>query len=427
MTSKDLVVQKLKKRLSNRFIRNAGWLGFAELLNRFFRLGTTVVLARIFTPYDYGLLAILYLVHSFAEVFTSKVGIGAKIIQADSEKLDSICNTAYWISWILCGGMFLLQCVASVPIAWVYQDHQLILPICILGLKYLILPTFKIKASLLKRENKLKIQAIANAVDSLTSNAITIVLVLLGMGIWAIVAAMVVSTVFRGMIYHRYYYWVSPKTLELKYWREVTSFGGNILGVSLLDQLRMNLDYLIVGRFLSVETLGLYFFAFNAGIGISQNVINALISSLFPHLCEVRGNLSELKQRYLGSIKAIATVLIPLVLLQSSLAPVYVPIIFGEKWTEAIPILSIICLSAIPLAFALASYQLLNAVGKVKITLIWNSIYTVFFAIAILIAVQWGIFSVAVSVLICQGITLIFSIWAARYVLDRKDTSIPVD
>lgn len=422
-----MIVQKLKQRLSSRFIRNAGWLGLAELLNRFFRLGTTVVLARLFTPYDYGLLAILYLVHSFAEVFTSKIGIGAKIVQADSEKLDSICNTAYWICWMLCVGIFLVQCIASVPIAWIYQDNQLILPICVVGLKYLILPTFKIQSSLLKRENKLKIQALSNVVDSLTSNIITIAFIFLGMGIWAIVAAMILSTFFRGMIYNRYYHWVPPKKIKMKYWQDVISFGGNILGVSLLDQLRMNLDYLIVGRFVSVEALGLYFFAFNAGIGISQNVINALMSSLFPHLCEVRGNLKQLKERYMGSIKAIATVLIPLVLLQSSLAPFYVPIVFGEQWAEAIPILSIICLSAIPLAFALASYELLNAVGKVKITLIWNSIYTVFFAIAILIAVQWGIFSVALSVLICQGITLIFSIWVVRYILYRADTPIILD
>lgn len=422
-----MIVQKLKQRLSSRFIRNAGWLGLAELFNRFFRLGTTVVLARFFTPYDYGLLAILYLVHSFAEVFTSKFGIGAKIVQAKSEELESICNTTYWISWMLCCGIFLLQCIASAPIAWIYKENQLILPICILGLKYLILPTFKIQSSLLKRENKLKIQAIANTVDSLTCNIITIALVLVGLEIWAIVIAMIFSTVFSSMIYRRYSQWVPPSVIEMKFFKEVINFGGNMLGISFLDQLRMNLDYLIVGHFLSVEELGLYFFAFNAGIGISQNVIQALISSLFPHLCEVRENLGELKQRYFSSIKTIATVLIPIVLLQSGLAPFYVPLIFGTKWINAIPILSIICLSAIPLAFALGSYQLLNAVGHVKITLIWNSIYTALFAIVILVAVRWGIFSVAVAVLMCQAVTLIFSMWATRYVLASEAVRVSMD
>jgi len=416
-------IKKLKQHLSNRFIRNAGWLGFAELLNRIFRLGTTIVLARSFGTYDYGLLAILYTVHSFAEVFTSKVGIGAKIVQTEQEHLEAVCNTAYWMSWMLCAGIFLVQCLMAFPIAWFYQDNQLILPVCIVGLKYLIIPTFKIQSSRLKRDNRFKIHAISNVAESLSSNAITIVLALLGLGIWSVVWAMVISCFFRGAVYHIYDHWKPPKSFHLEHWQEVIHFGGNMLGIGLLDRFRGNLDYLIVGKFLTVEALGVYFFAFNAGIGISQNVINALISSLFPHLCEVRENLETLKKRYVNSLKLIAIAIIPLVLLQSSLAPIYVPIVFGQQWLEAVPILSVVCLSAIPLAFALASYQLLNAVGQIKITLIWNVIYTILLAIVLLIAVQWGVFEVAVSVFLCQILTLFFSVWATRYVFKKAKVS----
>lgn len=414
-----MLVEKLKRHLSSRFIRNAGWLGAAELVNRFFRLGTTVVLARIFSPYDYGLIAIIYTVHSFAEVFTSKVGIGAKIVQSDRNSLTDVCHTAYWISWMICGSMFLLQCLAAFPVAWFYKDDQLILPICVVGLKYLMIPFFKVQSALLKRENQLKVHAFSRALESLTSNGLTILLVLLGLGIWAVVWAMVISTMVKGMVYIIHYPWPVPRKFQIQQWREVVGFGGSMLGVGLLERLRLNLDYLLVGNFLGVEALGLYFFAFNAGIGISQNVINSFISSLFPHLCEVRENFQKLKSRYFGSLKTIGLVVIPLVLLQSSLAPVYVPIIFGQKWVEAIPVLSIVCLSAIPMAFALASYQLLNAVDKIRITLIWNGIYTVGFAIAILIAVQWGVLWVAGAVLLCQGVTLVFSFWSAHYVFRK--------
>ncbi|MGF1520810.1 MAG: lipopolysaccharide biosynthesis protein [Leptolyngbyaceae cyanobacterium] len=414
-----MLVEKLKSRLSSKFVRNASWLGLAELLNRIFRLGTTVVLARMFSPYEYGLIAIIYTVHSFAEVFTSKVGIGAKIVQTEKQSLNAVCNTAYWFSWILCSSMFLLQCLAAIPVAWIYEDNQLILPICIVGLKYLVLPIFKVQSALLKRENKLKVHAISNAASSLVSNAITVLLALFGLGVWAIVWAMLLSTVVRAIIYNTQYAWKPPRQFQLEHWQDVAGFGSSMLGVGLLDRLRLNLDYLIVGHFLGVEALGLYFFAFNAGIGISQNVINAFISSLFPYLCEVRENVQKFQARYLGSLKTIALVVIPLVTLQASLAPFYVPVVFGEKWLAAVPILSIICLSAIPMAFALAAYQLLNAADKIRITLIWNAFYTILFAIAILVAVQWGILWVAVAVLLCQGLTLIFSIWSAQYVFHK--------
>ena len=414
-----MLVDRLRQKLSNRFVRNVGWLGLAELANRFFRLGTTFVLARSFSPYDYGSIAIIYMIHSFAEVFTSKIGIGAKIVQTEKHSLDAVCNTAYWVSWMACGSMFLLQAAVAFPVAWFYQDNRLILPLCVVGLKYLIIPVFRVQSSLIKRDNNLKIPAIAGAVESFVNNSLTITLALLGFGIWAVVISMVVATLFRAAVLLVHRPWRAPRRFQIDRWREVVSFGGSMLGVGLLDRLRSNLDYFLVGSFLGVEALGLYFFAFNAGIGISQNVIGTFITSLFPHLCETRDDFQKLKSRYFSSLKVIALIVVPLVVLQSSLAPVYVPLVFGEKWREAIPILSIICLSAIPMAFALASSQLLNAVGKVRITLIWNGIYTVLFAIAIFAAVQWSILWVAGAVLICQSLTLIFSVWATTYALRR--------
>jgi PST family polysaccharide transporter len=179
----------------------------------------------------------------------------------------------------------------------------------------------------------------------------------------------------------------------------------------------MNMDYLLVGKFLGVEALGTYFFAFNAGSGITTNVVYAFTSALFPHLCEVREDRIKLKKQYYNSLKSIALILVPLVLLQSSLAPLYVPIIFGEKWISAVPILIMICLSVIPRTFFWTASMLLNSVNKTHLTLYLDVIFTVVFAASILIGVQWGIYWVAAAVLLSHIIVLpIFSIWATRQV-----------
>jgi PST family polysaccharide transporter len=77
-----MLLSKLKLLLSNQLIRNASWLGGAELVNRIFRLVTTVMLARFFSSHDYGLAAIIYTINEFASVFPLRYGLGAKIIQA---------------------------------------------------------------------------------------------------------------------------------------------------------------------------------------------------------------------------------------------------------------------------------------------------------------------------------------------------------
>jgi len=415
-----MLINKLKQILSGQFIRNVGWLGGAELVNRIFRLGTTVTLARMFSPQDYGLMAVVYTVFDFANVFTLRGGIGAKIIQADERDVKTICDTSYWLNWIVCGSIFIIQCIAAFPIAQFYGNNQLIWPLCTSALIYLMMPLFMVHGALIERENRLKIPAIGNATQSLLSNIITVILALLGMGVWAIVWPMVLTTPVWIVINWMNHSWRPPKSFSLEKWQEITNFGKNLLLVEFLNKLRGNLDYLIIGKFIGVETLGIYYFAFNAGLGISMNVINTFMSALFPHICAVRDDYKQFKQRYFGGLKKVSLIVIPIILLQSFLSPLYVPIIFGQKWMPAIPVLIMICLSVIPRIFGWASSLLLNALDKTHITLYLNITFTVVFAISILTSVQWGIFWVAVAVLISHLLVMPpFTIWIHQYAFNK--------
>ncbi|MCA1990879.1 MAG: lipopolysaccharide biosynthesis protein [Coleofasciculus sp. S288] len=419
-----MLITKLKHLTSSQFTRNVGWLGGAELTNRIFRLGTTVTLARMFSPEDYGLMAVIYTTFDFANVFTLRGGIGAKIIQADEKDIKTFADTSYWLNWIICGGVFFLQCSAAFLIARFYENNQLIWPLCTAALTYLMFPLFLVNSALIERENRLKITALCNAIQSLVSNTIIVILALLGMGVWSIVWAMVLTTFVWIAITWMNHPWRPPKTFNLEHWQEIINFGKNLLGVEILNRLRMNIDYLIVGKFMGVEALGVYYFAFNAGLGISLNVINTFNLALFPYFCEARTNIQELKKRFWGSLKKTYTIIAPLILLQSMLAPFYVPIVFGQKWVMAIPILMSICLSALPMPLGSASYYLLNAIGKPHITLYWSLINTIIFAIVILFSVQFGIFWVAISVLIYQLLAVpLFATLVISYVFSEKQFS----
>jgi len=415
-----MLINRLKQTLSGQFIRNVGWLGAAELVNRIFRLGTTVTIARMFDSQEYGLMAIVYTVFDFATVFTLRGGIGAKVVQADEQDVKAICDTSYWLNWILCGTIFIIQCLAAFPIAQFYGNQQIVLPLCVAALTYLMFPLFLVHDALIQRENRLKVTALCNATQSISSNIIIVSLAILGMGVWAIVWAMVLTTPVWIIITWKNHCWRPPKSFTLQGWREIANFGKNLLGVELLDKLRMNLDYLIIGRFLGIEALGVYYFAFNAGYGITMNVINTFMSALFPYICAVRGDYKQFKQRYFSSVKKVTLVAVPFIIVQSLLAPLYVPIVFGTKWTPAVPVLIMICLSVIPRIFGWSSSLLLNAIDKANINLRIYASFTTIFAITILFAVKWGIFWVAASVLICHLLLLpVFAIWTHRYVFKK--------
>jgi O-antigen/teichoic acid export membrane protein len=414
-----MLISKIKQKFSTKFVRNISFLAGGEFVNRIFRLGITVILARLLSPQEYGLAAIILTVRDFAAVFSLKSGISGKLIQADEKDLNDFINTSYSLSKICCSLIFILQCAAAYPIAWFYQTNEIILPICIIALYHLVVPHFVIQWALIERENRISLIALTQTTESVINNLMTLLLALLGMGVWAIVLPVVLSSPLVWLFFgYKYHSWRPSQAFTLYRGQEIFKFARNVLIFQLLDNVRNNLDYLLVGRFLGIKALGIYYFAFNAGLGISLSVINSFIIALQSHLCEVRNNLQNLKQQYFSSLKTIATIFIPLVIIQSSLAPFYVPLIFGEKWLPAIPVLVIICLSALPRPFAMATSMLLQAIDKTDINVKWGIIFTLFFTFSILLAMKWGILAVAIAVLISHAVAMpIFTIWGTRYAL----------
>jgi O-antigen/teichoic acid export membrane protein len=396
-----MIVKKIKNYVSGRVFRNMSWLGGAELVNRIFRLATTVTLARYFSQSEYGLMAILYVSLDFAFVFI-RSGITAKIVQADDDLLQNVCDTSYWLNWIACITAFCLQCLLAYPISVIFGSSDLFLPLCFCALTYLIFPFFLVNSSLMERDNRMKEIAIIYSMQSMASSLLIVAFVLVGMGIWSIALSMFFSTLIWLVVNTRATSWNPPKNVDFKEWRMVANYSKNVMGVEFLNKLRGNLDYLIVGKFLSVTDLGFYYFAFNAGSGITMNIVNIFVSAFYPYLCSIRAESKKFKREYFKNLKTIILGISVVVILQSSLSNLYVPIIFGEKWIPAIPILILICISVIPISLKQIGSILLNAVNKPEISLYFDLAYTLIFASTLLFVVQYGVYWVAFSVLVCN-------------------------
>ena len=398
-----------------------GWMGASRLLNRVTRLAATVALARCLSPHDYGLAAIVLTTNEFIRVFTRN-GIAVRLVQVPPERLSSLTQPAFCLTGLIFLGLFLVQCIAAFPIAWVYSDPKIILPSCVMAVPLLFLPLGLVNSALIQREGRIRILAMSDSAQVATENISSLIFALLGFGMWSIVLPrLIVAPIWIGMML-KHHSWRPKRQWQTKNWRELSSFGRYVLGVELLNTLRSNLDYLIVGKALSVEALGVYYFAFNAGLGLSLGLIQSVKTAILPHLCEVQTNLAAFQRRYRKSLKTIATLFIPIVLLQSCLAPFYVPIVFGQQWAIAIPILILICLSAIPRPFADAASQLLLAIDRPQYDLYWNLCFTGVFAIALMFGVQGGSLGVAIAVLVTHWILLpFFVVGVSKYVFQRSE------
>jgi teichuronic acid exporter len=406
-------------RSEDRYLRNIGWMGLSEFGIRISRLLATVILARLLSPEDYGVAALVLMTHEFVRVFTRN-GIGEKLVQALPSELNSLCNTAFTLNWILGIVLFLLQLGGSFLVAKFYGQPELIRPIILIGLTYLIYPLGSVQTSLILRENRMNVFGLTQLASVMTDNILIAIFALSGFGMWSIILPkFLVAPIWVVMVY-RFHPWRPDWQPTLLHWRRILSFGSRILGVELLNTLRENIDYLLIGRFIGVSQLGTYYFAFNAGLGMSLSAVNAMGLTLYSDLCEVAHDRSLLKQRFQKNLSTISKVIVPLVALQTSLAPLYVPIIFGQKWVErgALPVLIIICCSALSRPIANAASMLFRSIGLPQVDLWWNLAFTLCLASAVVLGTSHGIVGVAVAVMATHLLLQPFyALWAWRVVL----------
>jgi len=393
---------RLKKLIissENEFLRNLGWLGISEIFVRITRLVTAIILARVMDPVIFGVAALVLTINELIRVF-NRNGIGAKIVQCTEDELDDISNTAYRLNVVFCVSLFCLQCVIAYPLARFYNTPELVPMLQVLSITYLLMPLGMVQASLIQREQRLKTTALIDGGQVGLDNILTTILALTGLGAWAIVLPKFLTSPVWVFGYRHAHTWRPSKPFfRFNLWKEVLEFGRYYLSIELLKTARLNLDNMIIGRILGMEALGLYYFARNAGLGFSLTLVNAISSALYPNLCEVKDTTTALKQRFTHNLKQISLIAVPLISLQAGLAFIYVPIVFGEQWVDAIPLLTMLCLSALPRPLAESASALAVAAGRIDIDFKWNLIFTLLFVITVSFASTISLAAVAGTVL----------------------------
>lgn len=405
-------------------------MGSAQVAVRVSRLVTTVVLARLLSPDAVGLAAVVLTIYELIALVTRN-GLAARVVQARADEVEQVAETAHALTWFICGGLMLVQFAIAVPVALAFGDMRLALPVAAMGLVYLATPLSSIQGAFIQRAGGVRRFAAASAVQVIADNLLSALLAVAGLGMWAII----LPKLLVAPIWVVFLRWGHP--WRARHWpgrhltggREILRFGRSVVGVELMTTLQANLDNLMVGWFLGAAALGMYFFAFNAGLGITLGLVNAFGVAVFPHLCAAREDPAELARRYRHTLRTLALVVVPVVLLQVALAPLYVPVVFGPQWGPAIPVLMIICLSALPRPFASAASQLLKAVGRPEIELRWQTGLTVAFVAAVLVGLPFGLVGVALAVLTVQvaGLSAFCLLVPRRVLADAGHAGQPQD
>ncbi|MBR9825710.1 MAG: oligosaccharide flippase family protein [Alphaproteobacteria bacterium] len=385
-------------------LKNIGWLASGEAVSRVTRLFAAIALARTLTPIEFGAAAVAITVFELVRVFNQN-GVGAAVVAASDKELPGLIRTAHLAGWLTGLVLAIAQCGIAVIIARQTGSADIGWMIACLAGVYLIMPPGVAHGWMLQRTQNMRRLATVNAVQVSTDNLLTAVLALSGFGPWAIVLPKLVTAPIWlvGVMWGRP--WRPDRTAKLAAPRKLLGFAAPVLGSELLTAMRMHVDKLIIGAVCGLELLGIYYFAFNAGLGLSSALSTAFNGAFYPNLCEsVRRTGSALSAFHKG-MRTAGAPLAGLFLLQAAAVPIYVPIIFGAEWSHAIPLIAILCLSGPAKLLSDGCALLLRANGQPRLELFAVSAMTLICLGSLLLGAQIGLQAAVIALTLSATLT----------------------
>ena len=403
----------------DRLVRSIGWFCVAEGGARVSKLVTTVILARVLESVELGVAAIAITVYELVRVVANH-GIGQMVIRARPEDLDATCNTAYRANWVMCGAAALLHLIAGAVVAHVSGRPELFAMIaCLGGVYFLMIPSL-LPVYLLLRRSAIRSVALAGMATVMCDNVLTFSLALAGFGAWSIVLPkLVVVPVWIIAIRHSQTWIPNPEAGSIGLVK-MARFALPVIASEVLAAMRVNLDKILVWGVLGIEAVGIYYFAFNAGVGFSLSLTSALNNSLYPELARLAGQPKRMLRRFDRALIRSALPISAVIGLQAALTFIYVPVVFGPRWEHAVELVALLCISALVKPFFDASVQLLRANGQpideVKASIVFTSATLGLFALGLTHGLHAGVLTLAIGSPVLQTA---FALWARRKVAAR--------
>ena len=354
------IVQLFGQLADGAFVRNLGAFAAAEAANKVSRIVAMVFIARSLSIEAIGIAALALTSFELIRIITNN-GVGQMIVRADEKDLESVCRRAHQLNFLFCTGAGVLQIGAGLLLWRLTGTPAFFLMGATLSLVFLGMPFGLVRIFRAMRQNRMDVVARLNFQQVSSDNALSLLLAVSGFGAWALVLPKLLTFPVWLVGARRADNWRPDRGVKPAALSEFHAFCAPILATETLKGFRLHLDKAIIAGLLGVEALGIYFFAFNAGLGLAQTLSLAFSACLYPHLC----NAHRKGERIAATWTRLTAVSVAgaafMFAAQAALAPFYVPLVFGETWRAAVPIVVILIIAAAPRFLADCASQLARA------------------------------------------------------------------
>lgn len=321
-----------------------------------------LVMARILSPHDYGLVGMILVFTSIAQTFVDSGFSNALIRKQNKTEVDY--STAFYFNVIVGLVAYFILFFLSPFIARFYNEPLLELLTKAISINVFINSLGIVQRARYSIKVDFKTQAKATTTSVLISGIIGLWMAYSGYGVWAIVGQSVIRSALNVLLLWIFAKWLPLFQFSWSSFREMWSFGYKLLLSGLLNTIYNDIYKLIIGRVFSAQDLGNYTRAHQFAAFPSINIDGILSRVTYPILSSIQDDDVRLKRVYRKYLKLSAFVVFPLMVGLSALAEPLIIYILTDKWSSAIILLQIICFSMMWYPIHAINLNLLQVKGR---------------------------------------------------------------
>ncbi|MEH2067298.1 MAG: MOP flippase family protein [Nostoc sp.] len=376
------------------------------------------ILARLLGPETFGLVASASIFLAFIGIFLDQ-GFSVAIIQRKELETEHL-DTAFWTNV----GIGLLMTVLSIAgaglVANFFSQPQLTPVIRWLSLSFVIITLSSTQEAIFQRNLDFKPLAIRELIAVCVGGVVGVVMAFMGFGIWSLVSQQLTNGLVQIVVLWSASNWRPRFKFSPKHFKELFTFGINVLGTQILNFVNRRSDDLLISYFLGPVALGYYSVAYRLLIIITQLLTGVTNQVAMPAFSRLQQEPEKLKSAFYKVTQLTSLISFPAFLGMAALAPELVRVLFGEQWLPSIPVMQVLAFIGIVHSVSYFNGTVLTAMGKPFWKLRLNFMHSIANVIGFSIAVHWGIVAVAAIYVIRSYLLTPIDLWFIRKLIGIK-------
>ncbi|WP_281777525.1 lipopolysaccharide biosynthesis protein [Croceibacter atlanticus] len=392
------------------------WTFISNIATKFLGLFIGIVLARLLTPKDFGLVAMLYVFFEVSNSFVNS-GFSQALIREDvlSEKDKA---TAFNINILVSISFYALLWFCAPAIADFYENEKLVLLARVMGITIIINAFTIVQRADITHKLLFKKLSVILVTANVIAGIVGIAMAYMGYGVWSLASKYIVMAFMTSFLFYVMNPWYPKFFIIRESFKRLFGFGSKLFLSGLINTIYDNIYKLIIGKYFSAVTLGLYTQAKLYVTQVTLSAVSTIQTVTYPILSKAKNEPQRLKNAYRKIIIATSFVIFPITIAMGLLAKPLILVAIGEQWVDAIPFLQILCVSGVLYHLHAINLNILKVLGRSDLFLKLEIIKKINITIAILIGINFGIWGLLIASVISSYIALLINMYYTNKHID---------